>query len=131
MKIDKVTAWAFFSEVNKQLREAGHGVSWDESSSHDDNGFIGRDVDQEWEIEDWVGYPIFDGEAPPKITICGVDVYPEEESDFRYYRTDKIFNAWGSKFASVRFVVPTERLGDIRRMLEAACIEFEVKPAAP
>jgi len=130
MKFDKVTAWVFFSEVNKQLREAGHRVSWDDSNSHDDNGFIGGDVDQEWEIEDWVGYPVFDGEAPPKIT-CGVNVYPEEDFDCRYYRTDKIFSAWSSKFASVQFVVPAERLEDVRRMLEKAGIEFEVKPVAP
>lgn len=131
MKIDKVTAWAFFSDVNKQLEEAGLHVKWDDSSSHDGNGFVGRDVDKDWEAEDWVGYPVFEGEAPSKITICGIDIYPEEEFDVRYYRTDKLFNAWSSKFASVRFVVSTERLGDVRRILEMAGIEFEVKPVAP
>lgn len=131
MKIDKVTAWAFFSEVNKQLREAGHRVSWDDSSSHDDNGFVGMGVDKDWEAEDWVGYPVFEGEVPSKITIFGIDIYPEDEIDVRYYRTDKLFNAWRSKHASVRFVVSAERLEDVRRMLQTAGIEFEVKPVAP
>lgn len=131
MKIDKATAWAFLNDVNKQLREAGHHTAWDDSSSHDDNGFIGGGLDEEWEIEDWVGYLVFKDEVPSKIAICGIDIYPEEEIDVRYYRTDKIFNAWGSRFASVRFVVPTERLTDVRRILEMAGIEFEVKPVAP